>query len=60
MQEFTDLVGQKVTNENRQANIANRLKPVMTEQPDELKDNMPSGIIAQPHRAAPAPKKARA
>jgi len=56
----TDLVGQKVTNENRQANIANRLKPVMTEQPDELKDNMPSGIIAPPPRAAPVPKKARA
>jgi [protein-PII] uridylyltransferase len=56
----TDLVGQKVTNENRQANIANRLKSVMTEQPDELKDNMPSGIIAQPQRAVSAPKKARA
>ena len=56
----TDLVGQKVTNENRQANIGNRLKSVMVDQPDELRDNMPSGIIAQPQRATPSAKKARA
>ncbi|MFN7010258.1 MAG: hypothetical protein ACK4PN_09525, partial [Allorhizobium sp.] len=42
----TDLVGQKVTNENRQASIAAQLKAVMAEQGDELRDRMPSGIIA--------------
>jgi [protein-PII] uridylyltransferase len=42
----TDLVGQKVTNENRQASIATQLKGVMAEQGDELRDRMPSGIIA--------------
>lgn len=42
----TDLVGQKVTNENRQASIATQLKAVMAEQGDELRDRMPSGIIA--------------
>lgn len=42
----TDLIGQKVTNENRQANITARLKTVMADQADELRDRMPSGIIA--------------
>lgn len=55
----TDLVGQKITSENRQANVTNRLKAVMIDQPDELRDNMPSGIIAPPPRA-PVPKRSRA
>jgi [protein-PII] uridylyltransferase len=42
----TDLVGHKVTNENRQGSIAARLKAVMAEQEDELRTGMPSGIIA--------------
>lgn len=41
-----DLLGQKVTNENRQANIAARLKAVMAEEADEARDRMPSGIVA--------------
>ncbi len=41
-----DLIGQKITNENRQANITARLKSVIAEQSDELRDRMPSGIIA--------------
>ncbi|MHA7969513.1 [protein-PII] uridylyltransferase [Rhizobium sp. CAU 1783] len=56
----TDLVGQKVTNENRQASIAAQLKGVMGEQSDELRDRMPSGIIApQVQRAVPVQRKAK-
>ncbi|AXV14265.1 [protein-PII] uridylyltransferase [Neorhizobium sp. SOG26] len=51
----TDLVGQKVVNENRQANISARLKAVMAEQEDELRSGMPSGIIAP----APTPTPSR-
>jgi [protein-PII] uridylyltransferase len=42
----TDLVGHKVTNENRQGNIIARLKAVMSEQEDEMRTGMPSGMIA--------------
>jgi len=57
----TDLVGQKITNENRQGSIAARLKAVMSEQPDELREQMPSGIIAPAATRSPAaPKKVRA
>ncbi|HLP67107.1 MAG TPA: [protein-PII] uridylyltransferase [Rhizobium sp.] len=57
----TDLIGQKVTNENRQASIVARLKTVMAGQADEFRDNMPSGIIAQQLQKGPvAQKKVRA
>ncbi|MGF0537560.1 [protein-PII] uridylyltransferase [Agrobacterium sp. ES01] len=57
----TDLIGQKVTNENRQANIIARLKPAMADQSDELRDRMPSGIIAPPsQRGVVVRKKAKA
>ncbi len=57
----TDLIGQKVTNENRQASIVARLKTVMAGQADEFRDNMPSGIIAQQVQKGPvAQKKVRA
>ncbi|MDI6839011.1 MAG: hypothetical protein QMD99_25300, partial [Rhizobiaceae bacterium] len=57
----TDLIGQKVTNENRQASIVARLKTVMAGQADEFRDNMPSGIIApQPQKGTVAQKKVRA
>jgi [protein-PII] uridylyltransferase len=53
----TDLVGQKVTAENRQANIVARLKAVMADEGDEARDRMPPGMIAP----APAtPKRIRA
>lgn len=42
----TDLVGQKITNENRQANITARVKAVLAEVEDEARSGMPSGIIA--------------
>jgi [protein-PII] uridylyltransferase len=42
----TDLVGQKVTNENRQSNIVARLKAVMADEADEARDRMPPGMIA--------------
>lgn len=57
----TDLIGQKVTSDNRQANIIARLKTVMAEQPDELRDRMPSGIIAPtPPRGVLVQKRNRA
>lgn len=43
-----DLVGMKVTNENRQTNIAARLKAVLAKEEDEVRDKMPPGMIA-PH-----------
>ncbi|WP_412050876.1 [protein-PII] uridylyltransferase [Hoeflea sp. Naph1] len=43
-----DLVGQKITNENRQNNIAARLKAVLAKEEDEVRDRMPPGMIA-PH-----------
>ena len=52
----TDLVGQKVTNDNRQANIAARLKAVMADEADELRDRMPPGMIAP---VAATPKRIR-
>jgi [protein-PII] uridylyltransferase len=42
----TDLVGQKITNDNKRANIIARLKAVMAGEEDELRQRMPSGIIA--------------
>ena len=58
----TDLVGHKVTAENRQGNIVARLKAVMTEQEDELRTGMPSGIIAPAPdtSAVTAPRKSKA
>ncbi|PZM12163.1 [protein-PII] uridylyltransferase [Rhizobium tubonense] len=42
----TDLVGQKITNDNKRGNIIARLKAVMSGEEDELRQRMPSGIIA--------------
>uniref|UniRef100_UPI002615188C [protein-PII] uridylyltransferase n=1 Tax=uncultured Rhizobium sp. TaxID=155567 RepID=UPI002615188C len=58
-----DLVGQKVTNENRQANIVNRLKAVMTEGGEEPRDKeapQSSAIAAPAQRSPVIQKKARA
>lgn len=55
----TDLVGQKVTNENRQASIANRLKAVMAEQAEEPRERA-TVALAPPAQPQPLPKKARA
>lgn len=41
-----DLVGLKITNENRQTNIAARLKAVLAKEEDEARDMMPPGMIA--------------
>ncbi|MDP2121155.1 MAG: [protein-PII] uridylyltransferase [Hoeflea sp.] len=41
-----DLVGQKITNENRKINIVARLKAVLAREADEVRDNMPPGMIA--------------
>ena len=41
-----DLVGQKISNENRRAYITARLKAVMAGEEDEMRERMPSGIIA--------------
>lgn len=59
----TDLVGQKITNENRQGTIVQRLKTVLSDQEDELRRGMPSGIIAPDPvavRAGNPPRKSRA
>jgi [protein-PII] uridylyltransferase len=44
----TDLLGHKISSENRQAGIASRLKAAMIEQHDDLREKMPNGIIAHP------------
>ena len=41
-----DLVGMKITNETRQANIIARLMAVLADEQDEVRDRMPSGVIA--------------
>ena len=41
-----DLVGMKITNENRKINIVARLKAVLGKEEDEVRDHMPSGMIA--------------
>jgi [protein-PII] uridylyltransferase len=43
-----DLVGHKITNENKQANITARLKAVVAGVEDDMREKMPSGIIAPP------------
>ncbi len=44
----TDLVGEKITSENRQMNISARIRAVIAEEADEARERMPSGIIAPP------------
>lgn len=44
----TDLLGHKISSENRQSGIASRLKAVMAEQQDDLREKMPNGMIAHP------------
>lgn len=44
----TDLLGHKISSENRQAGIASRLKAAMIEQHDDLREKMPNGMIAHP------------
>jgi len=41
-----DLVGMKITNENRKINIVARLKAVLGKEADEVRDDMPPGMIA--------------
>ena len=55
----TDLVGAKITNETRHANIVARLKPVMAGEADEARDRMPAGMIAPPPVARPPIRKAK-
>ncbi len=58
----TDLFGHKITNENRQAHTAARLKAVMAGEEEDVRDRMPSGIIAAPavsKRAEAATRKAK-
>ena len=48
----TDLVGAKITNENRQAAIVQRLRAVLEENGDAYREGMPPGILL-PADAAP-------
>ena len=51
----TDLVGQKISGDSKRANITARLKAVMAEEEDELRERMPSGIIAPAATARTSP-----
>jgi [protein-PII] uridylyltransferase len=42
----TDLVGQKISGDSKRANITARMKAVLAEEQDELRERMPSGMIA--------------
>jgi [protein-PII] uridylyltransferase len=42
----TDLVGQKISGDSKRSNIVARMKAVMAEEQDELRERMPSGMIA--------------
>lgn len=53
----TDLIGQKVTTENRQSNIANRLKAIIAEQEDEMRNGI---LMPMPTRGMIGPKKFKA
>ncbi|MFP5077667.1 [protein-PII] uridylyltransferase [Rhizobium sp. YIM 134829] len=55
----TDLVGAKITNESRHANIVARLKPVMAGEADEARDRMPAGMIAPAASARASVRKAK-
>ena len=48
----TDLFGHKITNENRHANIIGRLKAVLAGEQEDVRKNMPNGIIAPSGSAA--------
>ena len=48
----TDLIGHKITNENRHGNIVERLKAVMAGVRDDVRHKMPPGIIAPPRQRA--------
>ncbi|MCO6187372.1 [protein-PII] uridylyltransferase [Rhizobium sp. L1K21] len=56
----TDLIGEKVTNENRQGNIIARLKAAMADVEDEARSRMPQGIIAPPATRVISARKAKA
>ena len=43
-----DLVGHKITNENKQANITARLRAAVAGIEDDMREKMPAGIIAPP------------
>lgn len=51
----TDLVGQKISGDSKRANITARMKAVMAEEEDELRERMPSGIIAPAATARTSP-----
>ncbi|ABC89209.1 [protein-PII] uridylyltransferase protein [Rhizobium etli CFN 42] len=51
----TDLVGQKISGDSKRANITARMKAVMAEEQDELRERMPSGIIAPAATARTSP-----
>ncbi|OLP53490.1 [protein-PII] uridylyltransferase [Rhizobium rhizosphaerae] len=56
----TDLVGQKVTNENRQAHIAQHLRTILAGETDEARARLPSGITPPQPATRVAARKAKA
>jgi [protein-PII] uridylyltransferase len=55
----TDLVGHKIVSETRQANIIARLKPALADKEDEMREKMPSGMVAPPATGRTARSAAR-
>ncbi|WP_370853022.1 [protein-PII] uridylyltransferase [Pararhizobium haloflavum] len=55
----TDLVGHKIVSESRQANIVARLKAVMANIEDEMREKMPNGMVAPPQTARHPARRAR-
>jgi [protein-PII] uridylyltransferase len=51
----SDLVGQKLSGDSKRANITARLKAVMAGEEDEMRERMPSGIIAPAATARSTP-----
>lgn len=56
----TDLVGQKISGDSKRSNIMARMKAVMDEEQDELRERMPSGIIAPASTARSEPTRKKA
>jgi [protein-PII] uridylyltransferase len=55
----TDLVGHKIVSETRQSNIVARLKAVMANVEDEMREKMPNGMIAPPQTGRSTTRRAR-
>ena len=53
----TDLVGAKITNENRQAAIVERMKAVLEDKGDAYRKGMPQGMLLPAENGQDTPRK---